>query len=62
VILELSMALLPKLPRPKLSRIGGAIRSTLMAGVAVAALAGFVFVRGQVGRRSGADGRARGGL
>jgi len=43
------MALLPKLPRPKLSRIGGAIRSTLMAGVAVAALAGFVFVRGQVG-------------
>jgi peptide-methionine (S)-S-oxide reductase len=43
------MALFPKPSRPKLSRIGGAIRSTLIAGVAVAALAGFVFVRGQVG-------------
>ena len=43
------MALLPTPARPKLSRIGGAIRLTLMAGVAAAALAGFVFVRGEVG-------------
>jgi peptide-methionine (S)-S-oxide reductase len=43
------MALFPKPSRPRLSRIGGAIRLTLMAGAAAAALAGFAFVRGGVG-------------
>ena len=43
------MALLPKLSRPALSRAGAAIRLTLMAGAAGAALAGFVFIRGGVG-------------
>jgi peptide-methionine (S)-S-oxide reductase len=44
VILEHPMALLPRL-----SRAGQAIRLALMAGVASAALAGFVFVRGAIG-------------
>src|SRR5579862_2865286 len=34
---------------PRLSKAGGAIRLALMAGVAGAALAGFVFVRGAIG-------------
>ena len=43
------MAFFSKFPRPHLNRTGEAIRLTLMAGVASAALAGFAFLRGVAG-------------